>query len=245
MKQEKWNIELGFEQDVLIQNPSSGLAGVGWRNPCAALLSLVSEREEMVKFSLWVQLLLMPLASPATCSLWNERTWCLNLALLSYSCDTKWALNVALLKQGRGEGILHLKCMVYFIVSLLEFVIGFHAQSRRASWEGYRSVGRQPQCVQPQTKWMFYRGQGFAFQVSTHWCEHRLKITKVALIRILYSRRRYKSFPSDFHRYHWTFRSCLIQKHPKVLWVFHLLYIVKIYYTSEGIWNHWTGLLAS
>lgn len=131
--------------------------------------------------------------------------------------------------------------MVYFIVSRMEFAIRFHDQSWLSSWEGYTSGGHQPQHVQPQTKWLFYRGQVFAFGVSTHRCEHRLKITNVALIRIFYSRRRYKSFPNDFHRYHWTFRSCLIQKHPKVLWVFHLLYIVKIYYTSEGIWNHWTG----
>lgn len=58
----------------------------------------------------------------------------------------------------------------------------------------YRSVTCQPWQVQPQTKWVvFYRRQ-FAFIVITHWCEHRLKITNVVLIRIFYSRHRYKSF---------------------------------------------------
>lgn len=201
---------------------------------------------------MWVQVLLMPRSSQIACSPKKWKDLITELVFIVYSryktsvaeitspgkkMSTQWYIGnnevrkLRITSSPKFNGLFHSSTDEIF--HLLQWlattpILLVHIQKCQA------------QHVQPQTKGTLYIWQ-VAFIVITHWCEHRLKITNVALIRIFfYSRRKYKSVSNYFHRYHWTFHSCLLQKHLKVLWVFHLLYIVKIYYTSEGILDHWT-----
>lgn len=92
----------------------------------------------------------------------------------------KWALNHSfVMKEGMGELLLHLKFMVYFIVSLVESFIFLHwlVTTLRLA------VGIQ-KCYAPApartttTRLKVLHKTSFAFIVITHWCERKTKNNK-------------------------------------------------------------------
>lgn len=160
----------------------------------------------MINFVLvWVQLPLMPL--PCIPKKW--RLWLQNLFLLSNKCGTKWLLQEII---SPGKKMSTQRCIGNDEVRNLRIpsspkMHGLFQSSTDGifnflQWSAttltplvgiYRSVMCQPQQDNHKPNERFYRRQ-FAFIVITHWCEHRLKITNVVLIRIFYNRHRYKSF---------------------------------------------------
>lgn len=210
----QWNVERGKRSPRINTGLWAGLShtaeilpqlwGVvgegGDKNAFAALLSLVckSKRCWILHWSAAsVQLLLMPRCSCA--ALRNERMWLQNRSFIVYSrykmsvaeisspgkkTSAQWYIgtnevrNLRITSSPKCNGLFH-----SFTDENVPFSSMIDKPRLPSFWYVYRRVRHQPQHVQPQTKGTLYIWQ-FAFIVITHWCEHRLKITNVALIRI-------------------------------------------------------------
>lgn len=145
---------------------------------------------------------------PLPCIPKKWRIWLQNLVLLSSNCGTKWLLqeiispgkkmstqryigndevrNLRIISSPKIHGLFHSSTdgifhfLQWSVTTLTPWFV--YTEVLCASLSRYNHKPNE----------RFYRRQ-FAFIVITHWCEHRLKITNVVLIRIFYSRHRYKS----------------------------------------------------
>lgn len=159
----------------------------------------------MVNFVLvWVQPLLMPF--PCIPKKWRDLIT--ELVFIVYSCGTKWLLqeiispgkkmstqryigndevrNLRITSSPKIHGLFQFHWCNFSFSSMISHdspLCYVYTEVLCASLGRYNHKPNE----------RFYRRQ-FAFIVITHWCEHRLKITNVVLIRIFYSRHRYKSF---------------------------------------------------
>lgn len=148
--------------------------------------------------AVWVQVLLMPRSSQIACSPKKWKDLITELVFIVYSwyktsvaeitspgkkMSTQWYIGnnevrkLRITSSPKFNGLFHSSTDEIF--HLLQWlattpILLVHIQKCQA------------QHVQPQTKGTLYIWQ-VAFIVITHWCEHRLKITNVALIRIFFT----------------------------------------------------------